>query len=463
MRNRFAPRQVAIAVAVLALGGGSPRAVTGCNNTVSDCSAVDNSTASHIQIGGPGSLSSTDSCGGFPSCDDPGRLDNGTIADALLNLTFDRAAARLSLTLSNATQTTASLTGIYFNVPAGVTGLSLLGGSLSKTCPPGASPCPVLSTWGVVLDPANIHADGFGRFDAHVGNGASPEQSSGGNAIEILAGETLSLMIATTGDLSAVTACSFTGEGSKIAPGDKTVIGVGRFQAGANNGDSAWLGPCTGSELLVELKFFEADPDDSRVTLRWETSSELDNAGFNVLRRPELGGPWERVNAALIPARGDALAGESYTFDHAGLMNGVRHEYKLEDIDLTGSSTLSPSILAVPNPKSPPIRLVAPDYGHLYGERDRITLAWTTGVRGPARLQFSADPSFPPSSRVEFPARASRRNGRYEMILNRHEQVLVGAVIARSETKQIYWRVVEAPKATGSAATSDVARLGVAR
>jgi hypothetical protein len=352
---------------------------------------------------------------------------------------------------------------VYFNVPASVTGLSLVGGSLSKTCPPGDTPCPVLSTWMVVYDPADINAAGFGRFDAHVGNGANPGQAGGGNPIEILAGETLVLEIAVAGDVSAVTACGFTGEGSKIPPGDNTVIGVGRFQAGANDGDSGWLGPCTGAELRVELKFFDADPDDAKVTLRWETASEIDNAGFNVLRRPELGGPWERVNATLIPAQGDSLAGASYTFEHTGLTNGVRHEYKLEDLDLSGFNTLHPPTKAVPNPKAPAIKLVAPEYGHAYGIRERMTLAWTTAVRGPARLQFSADATFPASSRVEFPARVSRRSGNYEMTLNRHEQMLVGAVIARSESKQIYWRVVEAPKGNRASASSDVSRLGLAR
>jgi len=463
MTSRFALRQVAIAVAVLAGGGGVARAASGCLNTVNNCAAADNLTASHIQIGGQGSLSSNDACGGFPSCDDPGRLDNGTIADAMLNFTFDRASARLTITLDNTTQTTASLTGIYFNTPASVTGLSLVVGSLSKTCPPGDTSCPALATWTVVFDPADIGTTGFGRFDAHVGNGPNPSQAGGGNAIELLAGETLSLMISVAGNLSGVTACGFTGEGSKIPPGDKTVIGVGRFQAGANGGDSGWLGPCTGSELLVELKFFDADPDDGRVTLRWETASELDNAGFNVLRRSELGGPWERVNATLIPALGDSLAGASYVFEHAGLTNGVRYEYRLEDLDVAGFNTLHAPTLAVPNPKAPAIRLIAPAYGHAYGLRERMTIVWSTGIRGPARLQFSAAPSFPASSRVEFPTRASRRNGNYEMTLNRHEQMLVGGVIARSESKQIYWRVVEAPKGTGSVATSDVSRLGVAR
>lgn len=463
MTNRLVLRQVALAVTVLALGGGTPRAVTQCVPTTNVCDAADNATVSHLQIGGTGSLSSNETCGGFPSCDDPGRLDNGTIAEAKIEFTFNRAAATLTITLDNLTETTASLTGIYFNAPASVTGMSLVGASLLKTCPPGATSCPVLSTWVVVLDAADIKAAGFGRFDAHVGNGPNPGAAGGGNPIEILAGERLTLTIAVTGDLSAVTACGFSGEGSKIPPGDKTVIGVGRFQAGANNGDSGWLGPCTGSELLVDLKFFDADPDDARVTLRWETASELDNAGFNVLRRPELGGPWERVNATLIPALGDSLAGASYSFEHTGLTNGIRYEYKLEDFDLAGFNTLHPPAMAVPNPKAPAIRLAAPEYGHAYGIRERMTLAWTTGVRGPARLQFSADATFPVSSRVEFPARASRRNGRYEMTLNRHEQMLVGAVIARSESKQIYWRVVEAPKGTGSVAASDVSRLGMTR
>lgn len=429
-----------------------------CDITVNDCDPAQNLTASHIQIGGPGSQSSNETCGAFSSCDDPGRLDGGTIAEAMLSFDLDRAAGRLTVELHNTTDSTASLTAIYFNAPAAVTGVMLDGASLAKACPQGGASCPVLSTWTAVLDPADLSAAGFGRFDVYVGNGGGTG-NGGGNPVEILAGDALTLDLVLSGDLSGLTACSFTSEGSKIPPGSKVVTGIGRFQAGANNGDSGWIGPCRGGDLFVELRFFDAEARDGEVVLSWDTATELDNLGFNVLRKPELGGPWEILNDALIPAQGDPLAGASYSLVDRDVTNGVEYRYRLEDIDLQGFNTLHPLERAVANPPDPPIKLQAPAYGRSFRSGESLSLAWTTGLRGPARVQFSADPDFPEANRVEFPARGRRKLGQFEVALNRHEAMMVAAVAATAEDGQVYWRVLSARAANQPDAVSDVFRL----
>ena len=457
MTKEAAPRALMFSIILGALATPAAYAVDTCDVTVNDCSTTDNQTSSHIQIGGPGSLSSNDDCGGA-DCNDPGKLGNGTIADARMDFTLDRAAATLTVTLDNTTDTVASLTAIYFQAPAAVTGMSLA--SVAKTCPPDDLACTPLPDWEVQLDPANLNAAGFGRFDVYIGN-APDTGPGGGNPIELLAGETLTVVIDLTGDLSAVTACSFTSEGSKIPPGDKVVTGIGRFQSGANNGDSGWIGPCTGGDLYVELKFFRPDPRNGRVILNWETATELDNLGFNVLRKGEIGpGGWEIVNAALIPAQGDPLAGAGYTLEDLSVVNGVRYRYRLEDLDLAGFNTLHPVELSVPNPQQPPIKLSLPAYGHSFLAAEAMRLRWETTVRGPLRVQFSADPSFPVASRVEFPARGRRRGDVQEMGLNPHEQMLVRAVQAAGVEGQIYWRVVEAPRGDRQGRVSDVFRFG---
>jgi hypothetical protein len=428
-------------------------AATTCTETMNSCDVSADDTSSVIQIGGPGSESSNEMCGGFEPCNDPGRLDGGTIAEALLTFSFDRPAGELTITLDNTTATTASLTGIYFNVPTEIVSLTLQGASLSKTCPPLDVPCAVLGTWVAVLDVANLSADGFGRFDAFVG-------LDGGMPVELLAGQTLTLILDVGGDLSAVTACSFTSEGSKIPPGEKVVTGVGRFQAGGMGDDSGWIGPCHGGDLFVDLKFFRAEPADARVLLAWETGTELDNLGFNVLRKPELGGRWEVVNPQLVPAQGDPLAGADYAFTDTAVVNGVRYIYRLEDIDLQGFNTLHPPDNAVPNPPNPPIKLREPAYGRTFRDAEAITLRWETGVRGPARVQFSADATFPESNRVEFPARGRRVGSSFEMTLNAHERMLAASVMNGAEAGQVYWRVVEAPRGDREPARSDVYRMG---
>jgi hypothetical protein len=451
-------RNVAVAATLICLPLSAFAMAPTCDITVNDCDAAANVTSSHIQIGGPGSLSSNETCGANPSCDDPGRLDGGTIAEAMLSFQLDRSTGRLTIELHNSTDTTASLTAIYFNPPAAVTGVTLDSASLAKACPQGGASCPLLSTWTALLDPANIGAAGFGRFDVYVGNGGGTG-NGGGNPVEIGAGDALSLDLMLTGDLSGLTACSFTSEGSKIPPGSKVVTGIGRFQAGEMNGDSGWIAPCRGGDLFVELRFFKAEARDGDVLLTWDTATELDNLGFNVLRKPELGGPWQIINPALVPAQGDPLAGASYSLVDTDVVNGVEYRYRLEDIDLHGFNTLHPPKRAVANPASPPIKLKAPAYGRSFQAEESMALAWATDLRGPARVQLSADPTFPEDNRVEFPARARGRLGEVEVVLNRHEAMMVSAVAATAEDGQVYWRVVSSRSANQPDAVSDVFRF----
>jgi hypothetical protein len=75
-----------------------------------------------------------------------------------------------------------------------------------------------------------------------------------------------------------------------------------------------------------------------RVALTWETSAELDNAGFNLYRALLKDGPYTQINEALIAAQGDPVSGASYSFldrpDYGTFY------YKLEDVNLYGVSTL---------------------------------------------------------------------------------------------------------------------------
>jgi hypothetical protein len=74
------------------------------------------------------------------------------------------------------------------------------------------------------------------------------------------------------------------------------------------------------------------------VTLAWETVSEQDNAGFNVLRGETADGPWVQVNATMIPAATPGSSeGHSYTWgDPLVLTAGQTVYYLLEDVDFSG-------------------------------------------------------------------------------------------------------------------------------
>lgn len=89
----------------------------------------------------------------------------------------------------------------------------------------------------------------------------------------------------------------------------------------------------------VTLISFTAEVDaHEQVVLRWETATELNNAGFNLYRATSLDGPWIRLNDTLIAAEGNPVTGASYRFvDTPG---SGRFYYRLEDVDFNGTATM---------------------------------------------------------------------------------------------------------------------------
>ena len=88
------------------------------------------------------------------------------------------------------------------------------------------------------------------------------------------------------------------------------------------------------------------------VVLAWETTAEVDNAGFNLYRATVVDGPYARFNATFIAAEGDPVSGASYIFLDNGLPPGTYY-YKLEDVDTGGQTTLHGPVSAV---VPPPLR-----------------------------------------------------------------------------------------------------------
>ena len=84
------------------------------------------------------------------------------------------------------------------------------------------------------------------------------------------------------------------------------------------------------------------------MTLDWRTASELDNLGFHVYRGLSESGPWTRLTASLIPGLGSSALGQAYAFRDAGLTNGTRYYYRLEDVDTSSKTTSHGPVSAVP-------------------------------------------------------------------------------------------------------------------
>jgi hypothetical protein len=99
---------------------------------------------------------------------------------------------------------------------------------------------------------------------------------------------------------------------------------------------------------VVELSSFTATPSNRAVILEWQTASEIDTTGFNLYRAAAEDGAYTKINAALIPAKGSSTEGAAYEFVDKDVKNRKTYWYKLEDVDLNGTSTMHGPITATP-------------------------------------------------------------------------------------------------------------------
>lgn len=75
------------------------------------------------------------------------------------------------------------------------------------------------------------------------------------------------------------------------------------------------------------------------ILIEWQTATEIDTIGFNLYRADQIEGPYQKLNASLIPAADDPLRGGSYHYVDANLMPNRIYYYQLEDVDIQGKTT----------------------------------------------------------------------------------------------------------------------------
>lgn len=96
------------------------------------------------------------------------------------------------------------------------------------------------------------------------------------------------------------------------------------------------------SPTSVDLLWFNARPEGRGITVRWETASEIDNAGFNLYRATALEGEKMQLNGDLIPSKvppGSPIGAEYSWLDNR-VVAGTIYYYWLEDVDIYGRATL---------------------------------------------------------------------------------------------------------------------------
>lgn len=73
------------------------------------------------------------------------------------------------------------------------------------------------------------------------------------------------------------------------------------------------------------------------IVIRWSTATEIDTAGYNILRSDAPDGPFVQINAAMIPTTGDTLTGGEYAFTDHTVAPGQSYYYQLEEIETNGT------------------------------------------------------------------------------------------------------------------------------
>ncbi len=91
--------------------------------------------------------------------------------------------------------------------------------------------------------------------------------------------------------------------------------------------------------LAVNVMSFGAASQSDHILVTWETSSEIDHLGFNLLRGASASEPDTQLNSALIPSQAPGSpTGFAYSWqDRLALESGTTYYYWLEIVGMDGS------------------------------------------------------------------------------------------------------------------------------
>jgi len=95
-------------------------------------------------------------------------------------------------------------------------------------------------------------------------------------------------------------------------------------------------------DLFVRLTDFSVTPKSNHALIQWQTTSEIDTAGFILKRSETLNGTYTKITDRLIPAKGSAIAGDTYSYQDFQIKPGKQYYYQLVEIDLNNNQTVYP-------------------------------------------------------------------------------------------------------------------------
>jgi hypothetical protein len=129
-------------------------------------------------------------------------------------------------------------------------------------------------------------------------------------------------------------------EGAETSSGGNGITGNDEMSEDFSN---TWVeSPVTvNNPLPVELATFDGQATGSGIALRWQTLSETNNAGFDVLHRAPRATDF--ANAGFVSGNGTISETSTYDFFVATEATGT-HTFRLRQVDVDGAETLSDPI-----------------------------------------------------------------------------------------------------------------------
>ena len=105
-----------------------------------------------------------------------------------------------------------------------------------------------------------------------------------------------------------------------------------------NRDDIGTPGYRVGGALPVSLSTFRPErlKDTGEIVIRWITESELNNAGFNILRSETRDGEFTKINTSLIAGQGTTSERTTYTWKDTSAKPTVVYYYQIQDVSLDG-------------------------------------------------------------------------------------------------------------------------------
>jgi len=99
--------------------------------------------------------------------------------------------------------------------------------------------------------------------------------------------------------------------------------------------------PSSDITLPVVFSSLSAEISQIGITIRWHTTHEIDNAGFNVLRSLSRVGGYTKLNRDLIEGQGTSAIPQDYRYIDNDITAGNTYFYRVEALDLSGEKSSS--------------------------------------------------------------------------------------------------------------------------